>query len=335
LLKKVLVVGLGSIGKRHVRNIRKLFPDVEIIVFRHKKCNKKNELIAEIDSCVTTISEAIDKKPQAAIIANPANMHLNISFRLANKGIHLLIEKPISNSSKNIQDLISVCENNGIVLMTAYNLRFSPSLIEFREQIQNNCIGRIFSVRSEVGQYLPSWRASHDYRKSVSAQKKLGGGVLLELSHEIDYISWVFGSIKWVKSHISKVSNLEIDVEDNSNIIFGIEDEFCTRFSGTLNMDFIRLDSTRKCTVIGENGTLCWDGIMNTVKLFSEKEKKWELLFSSKIESNYMYEEEIRHFFSRIEDKNSPLITGLDGLNAVLAVEAIQKSSDSGKMTYI
>ena len=119
--------------------------------------------------------------------------------------------------------LINICQSKKIALMTAYNLRFQPSLQEFRKQIKQQRIGKILSVRVEVGQYLPNWRPESDYRKGVSAQKKLGGGVLLELSHEIDYISWIFGDYKWVKAHISKQSNLEIDVEDTAYLLLGFK----------------------------------------------------------------------------------------------------------------
>ena len=83
--------------------------------------------------------------------------------------------------------------------MTAYNLRFLPSLQAYRERIQFGVIGKVLSVRCEIGQYLPSWRPGSDYRQAVSASRALGGGALLELSHEIDYLRWIFGEVAWVQ----------------------------------------------------------------------------------------------------------------------------------------
>ena len=177
-IKTVLVVGLGSIGKRHVGIIKELFPEINIVVLRHRQCDKNDIDALGLYKCVTSIDKAIETNPQAAIIANPATKHIEVAEQLANKGIHLLIEKPISDSSMGVQALINICHQNNVVLMTAYNLRFLPSLIEFKKQLQANKIGNIYSVRSEVGQYLPSWRIDKDYRKSVSSQKKMGGGVL-------------------------------------------------------------------------------------------------------------------------------------------------------------
>ena len=186
-IKTVLVVGLGSIGRRHINIIKKNFPEKNIVVLRHEKCNKTDIDKLGLYKCVTSIDKAIATNPQAAIIANPATMHIEIAQKLANYGINLLIEKPISNSSEGIQALIDICHKKKCILMTAYNLRFSPSLLEFKKQLQAKKIGNIYSVRSEIGQYLPSWRPDSDYKDSVSANKSLGGGVLLETDERIEH----------------------------------------------------------------------------------------------------------------------------------------------------
>ena len=212
--------------------------------------------------------------------------------------------------------------------MVAYNLRFLPSLIYFKQCIQSDLIGGIYSVRSEIGQYLPSWRPGSDYRCGVSAKKSLGGGVLLELSHEIDYLRWIFGSISWVKSHTSKQSDLEIDVDDSASIILGFKKNGDNKeLVASLNMDFIRHDVTRRCYVIGEKGTLFWDGITGEVKLFSEVDKCWVKLFDSSPERDYTYSEEIKSFFASVESRLVPFISGIDGVETVLVVEAIERSN--------
>ena len=334
-IERVLVVGLGSIGKRHVRVIRKLYPDIKITVLRHKHCDDNDVEALGLYSCVTTIEDSLAFQPDAAIIANPATKHLEVATPLAESGVHLLIEKPIAASSEGIQDLINLCKRKQIVLMTAYNLRFLPSLKEFRSQLQQEKIGILYLVRAEVGQYLPNWRPRSDYRTTVSAQKRLGGGVLLELSHEIDYLLWIFGSLRWVKSHVSKLSDLEIDVEDTANIILEFENQSGNRLTVTLNMDFIRHDTTRQCLVVGEKGSLRWDGTVGEVQYFPEGGKKWEVLYSSMPGRDYTYEEEIKYFFSSIESGKSPLISGENGLEVVLAIEAINESSNGDSSVYL
>jgi predicted dehydrogenase len=334
-IKTVLIVGLGSIGKRHASVIKEFFPEVNIVVLRHKQCIKNDIDKLGLFKCVTSINEAIAINPQAAIISNPATMHIKVAKELANNGINLLIEKPISDSSIGVQELVNICRENNIILMTAYNLRFLPSLIKFKEQIQANKIGKIYSIRSEAGQYLPSWRPDSDYRNGVSANKKLGGGVLLELSHEIDYLSWIFGSVKWVKSHISKQSDLDVDVEDSANIILGFKGVNGVELTASLDMDFIRHDVTRKCFVIGEKGTLLWDGICGKVKYFAKDDDYWETIFVSKPDRNFTYIEEIKSFFSSVESNKPPCISGYEGMKVVKVVEAIKKSSSINSIVYL
>jgi predicted dehydrogenase len=334
LIKTVLIVGLGSIGRRHVGVIQSIFPDINIIVLRHNKCNDSDIKGLGLHKCVTSIDEVIDLNPQAAIISNPASKHIEIAKILASKGVNLLIEKPISDSSKGVQELIDICYKNKVILMTGYNLRFLPSLIEFKKQAHSIKVGKIYSVRAEIGQYLPSWRPETDYRKSVSAQKSLGGGVLLELSHEIDYLSWIFGKVNWIKAHISKQSDLEVDVEDSAYVILGFEKMDGIALTVSLNIDFIRHDITRKCFVIGENGTLLWDGIKGEVKFFEKSGKHWKTLFLSNPDRDFTYIEEIKSFFLSIEVNIKPSVTGEDGLQAVNIVESIKQSSSENSIIF-
>jgi len=204
-----------------------------------------------------------------------------------------------------------------------------PSLIEFKKQIDGGKVGKIYSVRAEIGQYLPSWRPESDYRYGVSAQQKLGGGVLLELSHEIDYISWIFGKIDWVKSHVSKQSDLEIDVEDSAQVILGFKEINGLALTASLNIDFIRHDTTRKCFAVGEMGTLLWDGIKRQVKFFEKDDTQWKVLFSSKENENrdFTYAEEVKSFFSSVEASTISSISGEEGLQVVNIIEDIKESS--------
>jgi predicted dehydrogenase len=334
-VNKVLIVGFGAIGQRHAKIIQSLFPSILVGILRHKEY-KQEAKTRGMKFSFTSIDQAIKFNPKLAIIANPSSMHLDSAFKLADVGIHLLVEKPISNSILQVQSLIDLCHKRNITLMTAYNLRFSPSLIKFYELLQQDLIGDILSVHIEVGEFLPNWRPNVDYRNSVSAQKKLGGGVLLELSHEIDYMQWIFGSVKWVKASLINTNKLEIDVEDIANIQVGINGkQNNNQLIATLNMDFIRQNPTRECSVIGENGSLRWNGIKGNIEHFSKKNLKWEEIYSNLTNGDLTYEEEIKHFISAIESNNSPCVTGEDGYNALKVIDAARESNSSGNIVHL
>jgi predicted dehydrogenase len=334
MLERLLIVGLGSIGTRHARLIRELVPEAQIIALRHQ--NQMDNAGPQIDFCVTSLDEALQFSPQAAVIASPSSHHLEVALPLAQAGVNLLIEKPIAHTTQGVSELIDVCRSRNIVLMTGYNLRFLPCLRRFRELLEKNTIGRVLSVRAEIGQFLPSWRPGRDYRTSVSAQVALGGGVLLELSHDIDYLRWLFGEVDWVSAVQSRQSGLDIDVEDTAHLALGF-----THASGdvpvigTLNMDFVRHDTTRCCTAIGETGSLRWDAVAGTVEIFEPGGGAWQVLFMYQPQRDESYRAEWRHFIKCVNEGDSPIISGDDGLAVLRIIEAARHSSFSGTVVAI
>lgn len=334
-LRKLLIVGLGSIGKRHIQVMQEISADIEIAVLRHIRCDDLDMSTVGADHCFTKFSEVIEFSPDAAIVANPASKHVDVAIKLAKIGVHLLIEKPISDGPDGVSQLIQLCNDRSLILMTGYNLRFLPSLARFRELIhKRQQIGRVLSVQTNVGQFLPSWRPSSDYRKTVSAQQLLGGGVLLELSHEVDYLLWIFGDAQWVFGNIEKVSDLEIDVEDTVNLILGMKGSEGHSITATVNIDFVRHDTTRTCTVIGEKGTLRWNGITGVVDVFSEGSNSWEELFSDKPKRSFTYREELLDFIAAVEDGRQPVTSGGDGLKVLDVISAAKRSQEANQRIF-
>ena len=265
------------------------------------------------------------------MIANPAPFHLYAAQRLADAGVHLLIEKPLSSTIDGVTQLIETCHKKGTVLLTGYNLRFLPSLQRFRNLLLDHTIGRVLSVRCEIGQYLPSWRPDTDYRQTASAQRELGGGVLLELSHELDYLRWIFGEVEWVNATLTRQSALEIDVEDNAHLILGFvsTDDKC-QLIGTVNLDFIRHDKTRSCTAIGENGTLRWNGLTGVVELYEAGANEWRELFNHAHQRDESYLAEWQNFIDCVKEHKIPMVKGEDGLKVLQIIEAARNSAVSG-----
>ena len=328
LINRILIVSIGSIGKRHLRLARKLMPNADIRILRHLPTNKVPEYS---DGCFFSIEESIVFAPQIAVIANPAPFHIPIAQALAEMGVHLLIEKPLSSSLNGVMKLLETCQKQGTVLLTGYNLRFLPSLQRFRDLLGEGIIGKVLSVRCEIGQYLPSWRPESDYRQGVSAQHELGGGVLLEISHELDYLRWIFGEVDWVKATLSHQSSLEIDVEDTAHLTLG----FVSTVNGhqliaTVNLDFIRHDTTRLCVAIGEKGSLRWNGLTGEVSFYKAGAKEWRELFSYPYQRDDSYLAEWKNFIACVTEHDTPLVTGEDGLKVLQIIEAARDSATSG-----
>ena len=325
MINRILSVGLGSAGSRHYRIARELFPEAEIKVLRNR--GSRVDVKSELDF-LNSAEEAIHFAPQIGVIANPSTHHLPIALALANGGAHLLIEKPLSASLAGIHKLIEVCKSKQSVLMVGYNLRFSPSLLHFFQLVKSDYVGEIFSVRCEVGQFLPHWRPGTDYREGVSANEALGGGVLLELSHEIDYLQWIFGQIDWVNASLSQQSLLEIDVEDSAHLIMGFKPQKGNRqLIATLNLDFIRQDQTRYCVAIGDKGSLRWDGLSGQVSVVKKGESEWKLLFNSGPGSENTYMVEWLTFIDMVKNLSISSEQGLLEIGVLEIIESARLSS--------
>ena len=326
---KFLVVGSGSIGQRHLSNLRVLRPDSEIILLqRANSSTRVDQLAVQPTHVVHSLNDALKFQPQAAVIASPATKHLDTAIPLAKKGIHLLVEKPLAATSERIDELCSACEANSCTLMVAYNLRFHPALVQVKELLAQNKIGKVLSVRAEVGQYLPDWRPDTDYRTGCSARSELGGGVLLELSHELDYVQWLLGPASHVSAIVDRVSNLEIDVEDLAEINLRFE----SGAVGNIHLDFLQRAPYRQCRIIGELGTITWDAIAGEVRIYTLESPEWTRIpAESATGRNQMYLDELEHFLECTEKRTQPIVSGSDGARALRLALAARKSSYTGE----
>jgi predicted dehydrogenase len=333
LINRILIVGLGSIGKRHLKLARELFPRSRIAVLRREA----ESIVPEYaDYSFSNITEALEFSPQMAVIANPATFHLSVAKDLAKIGTHLLVEKPLSATSKGVSDLLDICREKKARLATGYNLRFLPSLQKFKAMLDNNTIGAVWSVRSEVGQFLPSWRLDVDYQKGVSAQHALGGGALLELSHELDYLRWIFGEVTWVQASLSKQSDLELDVEDTAHLIVGFHKKpRLQSLIASVSLDFIRHDRTRSCTAIGKLGSLRWDGISGTVEIYEAQSQTWQVVYKYQDVRDESYLAEWNDFVTCITMKKEPFVSGQDGLKVLRIIEAARLSEKTGRRVSV
>ena len=263
LPRRVLICGLGSIGRRYCRVINKTWPSIQLAAVRSGHGGQVPEE-ENLQQCFYSIDAALAWEPEAAVIASPANLHIEQACQLAKNSIPLLIEKPIGTGfeSPSFYDQLTKCSQLAPIYV-GYVLRHDPCATFLREQIQTGRLGKLMSADFVCGSWLPDWRVGQDYKKTVSARRELGGGALLELSHEIDMAYWLLGPLTPVRAFLCNSGILDIDVEDQTHLL-------AQNLEGSLvsiRLDFCTQPARRIITLRYSHGELRWnllDGIVSS-----------------------------------------------------------------------
>ena len=323
---RALVVGCGSIGRRHARNLKSLgvhqlgFCDTSPEAL--KQC--REELNGEVFG---DYGEALRKfKPDMVLICTPPVFHVEEALAALHAQAHVFIEKPLSHESSGIQALITEARRHDRNVQVGYNMRFQPGLQIVKELIDSGKIGRVLWLSAEAGQYLPDWRPWQHYRESYSARHELGGGIILDGSHELDYICWLLGRPTEVTCRAEHLSSLEVDVEDSAWIYL----TFPERRRAEVHLDFVQRAYTRTCKVVGETGTALWDFSSQEVRWFSAGQPGWKSV-PYVFEANDMYVAEMRHFLESMGAGTGPMVDLEQSRDVIRVVEAAKRSSEEGK----
>jgi len=320
----ILIVGYGSSGKRYHKIIVKNYPNYNVRIFSIRNIKKKSNLFLK------NHTDIINFNPNISILSNPSNLRLKFCKILSSLNSHLLIEKPLCSDLKKAGKIIKLFKKKNVIVKIGYNLRFLNSLQKLKKIIKNKKIGRIFFAKAEVGQYLPDWR-NVVYSNSVSAQRRFGGGVLLELSHEIDYLLYLLGDFDKVFCKIQRISDLKIDVEDVANLILHNKKNFFVNVS----LDFCRRDKVRKFYICGKKSSLELNFINNNIKHYYKN--KWVKINSPKENVINTYKKVFDEFIKITKNiKNNPtgkscFATLEDGRKVLKIIVAARQSSRMDK----
>jgi len=289
--RKYFVIGCGSIAKRHIRNLIEL--DCKDIIAYDPRADRRKEAEALGARAVKSVCEGYALRPQAVLVMTPTGMHLKDCLEAVRNNCDVFVEKPVAHASRGIGELIKLVRQKKRVFLAGCNLRFHPGLKKVKKTLESGALGKIWYIRAQSGRYLPDWHPWEDYRKSYSANRSLGGGILLDGVHEIDYIQWLNGRIKSVSAIVKKLSRLEIDTEDMVELIF----EFENGSVGSVHLDYLQRVSSRGCQVYGENGSIVWSFPNKTVQIYSVKTGKWSTYKDpAGFDYNQTYIDEMRYF---------------------------------------
>ena len=319
-----MIVGLGSIGKRHLKNILSIenTKNLEIIIYSkqtksHLSNHKNIKIFDTLDKCLL-------EKPDVGFITNETIHHIPIAIKLAKVGLDLFIEKPLSNKISNVKTFSKIVKTKKLITLVGCNLRFHRCINEIKNLIDQKVIGDIISVKVECGTYLPDWHPNENYSKSYASRDDLGGGVVLTCIHELDYLFWFFGETQEVFSMTGKYSNLKITASDLSAIIL----KFKNNIIAEVHLDYFQKPEARSCKLIGTKGTITWDSLSNEVKIYDFKKSKWKSkLKIKKYDKNEMYVKELEHFIQCVNKKKKTINDISQGEYVLKVALGIIKSS--------
>jgi len=290
---KILIVGLGSIGKKHVKAIKSILPNAEIFALRSKINAEKLPGVTNIFNLVEIAAVTID----FAIIANPTTEHKKTIAQLIPFGFPLFIEKPIS-SSLDIEELVDSVNKNEISTYVACNLRFLDCIRFIKDKLPLMPNKKLNEVNVYCGSYLPNWRPTVDFRKTYSANAELGGGVHIDLIHELDYLYWLFGTPKTVNRKYKNQSSLAISSYDYANYVLDYNG-FCT----SVVLNYYRRDPKRTLELVFDDETWNIDLLKNQITC------KNQILFSSEQRIADTYQTQMEYFIHCLSEKKDTFDT--------------------------
>lgn len=292
----ILFLGLGSIGQRHLK-LWRVINEGRVFALRS---GFGPEVESGLYEPVGSIEEAARAGARVAFICNPTSCHIESALQCIAWNLDLFIEKPIDSKQDGWEELKFLVKQNQRIAYLAYPLRFHPLLQRVKDLLDGGRLGRVYSVSAFVGSYLPSWHPGTDYRQGYSARTDLGGGVLLDLSHELDYLSWIFGPIADASGNVAKVSDLEIQTEDHADVLL----RFKAGVLAQVHLDYYRWPARRDLEVTGALGTLRGDLLTGELSLLSNGRIDRE---SHAVDSNHIYKEQLVYFLQCLQQRKQPM----------------------------
>ena len=327
---KFLIAGLGSIGRRHFRNLIALGEKDIILLRSHHATLPDDELVGY--PVETNLVEALKKhKPDAVIIANPTALHLDIAIPSANAGCSILIEKPISNSLDRVEQLEFALRQGGGQLLVGFQFRFHPTLQKAAQLLNDNVIGKPLSFHVHWGEYLPNWHPWEDFKQGYAARPDLGGGVILTLTYPLDYLRMLLGEVDSLWA-FTGASNLGLEVEDSAEIGLKMKNGAV----GSVHLDYNQRPPVHRWEIVGSNGMMKWDNASGNLDVFLAQKKDWITYPPpTGFERNVMFIEEMKHFISVVRKKEEPICTLEDGKQALRLALAAHESERKGTLVKL
>ena len=288
---RCLVLGCGSIGTRHLRNLRQL--GLREVAAFDISASRRAVIRQDLGLWVPeTLEAAWDYGPDVVVVATPPQHHVALALEAVRRGCRVFLEKPLSHSADGVPELCTEIDRRGVQSMVACNMRFHPGPAIVKRLIEDRAVGAPIAARLHTGSYLPRWRPAQDYRTSYSASPDVGGAVL-DCIHELDLALWYLGPAQLRGAVVRPARSLGLEADGLAEILL---EHDCGAIS-SVHLNFVQRDYRRSCQIVGEKGTLAWDFEVREIRRYGEDGALAERLSEpAGWELNQMYLDEIRHF---------------------------------------
>lgn len=318
---RALVVGAGSIGRRHLGNLRALGV-TELAVCEPDDARRAAAESDGVAGFASLDPALVAWRPKIGLICTPPVHHLEPALALVRSGADVFLEKPVAAVLDGLDVLANEAAAAKRLIQVGYNLRFHPVLRAVKQLLDEHAIGRVVYAHAQVGQYLPDWRPTVDYRTSYTARRELGGGILLDASHELDYLCWLLGEPTTVSCESGHGSSLEVDVEDSATVLLG----YPAGAHAVVHMDFVRRGYLRTLQLVGDTGNIHADLGARTVELHRSR-SDIELV---PLAEGDMYRLEMEHFLASVASRRVPEIDLASGIRTLRLVELARQAATDG-----
>jgi predicted dehydrogenase len=324
---RFLIAGSGSIGRRHLGNLRRLGHDAFLY-----RTGRRDPAAPALDAPEEyDIERALEAGPRALLVCNPTALHLEVALAAARAGVHVLVEKPLAHSLNGVARLVGEVQRRRLVALVGFQYRFHPGLQRVKAWLEEGAVGELVSAQVHWGEELAAWHPGEDWRRSYAARADLGGGALRTLCHPFDYLRWLLGEVETVSAFVSQRA-LGLDVEDTAHVSL----RFASGTLASVVLDYLQHPRTHGLELVGTRGRIHWSDADGSAYLHdAQRDRVTPFLPAPGFSRNDMFLDEMRHFVACLDGAERPRCTLADGVRALEIALVALRSGREGRQLRV
>ncbi len=322
----LLIIGTGSAGKRHAQNLHSLGCRVSCMDPRPDRLEEIKSEEINLQSVFTSVEEAFASGEtfDGVVVASPPSFHVDQCISALQLGMPVLLEKPVSPDLTSALRLQSAAKDTAVPLLLGYTWRWWPPLQKVKQLVNEQVVGALKFVKFTMAAHLADWHPWERYQDFFMASKTMGGGAILDESHWLDLMLWFFGMPDRLFAKVDKISDLEIETDDNVDMLVFYKNDLRV----SLHLDLYARPHEKSIQFVGEDGTLVWEP--NLIKIGKKMEPEWEVE-EFDYDRNDMFISVAEEFLNILGGDLKPSCNIDDGTRVLALIEAARQSSSTEK----